>query len=737
MTNAYDHSHIATIESVMENIKTYITNPASLAMIMKAYDVAKEKHSGQFRKSGEPYIQHPLEIVNILANLHVGPSTLCAGFLHDVVEDTDTDIDYIKKEFNDDIAGIVDGLTKISKLKYLTAEKALAKTHQKILLAMAKDVRVILVKIVDRLHNMRTISAQPHDKQVRIAKETLDLYAPLAHRLGMYRIKSELEDLSYAVINPEQYNHVADLISSQRKVREDDISKMEQELNSLLAKYDIKDYEISGRIKTIYSVCKKMETKHLDFDQIYDLLALRILVNTVEECYKVLGIVHGQWSPLPKRFKDYIAIPKPNLYQSLHTTIIGPNGKFYEIQIRTHEMDKIAEYGIAAHWAYKENSNYIPKDEQLQIFNELKWYKELLTYAEQGEQEDNDPLSSIQRDIFSANVYVFTPKGDVYDFPKGATPLDFAYRIHTEVGNHAVGATANGKIVPLTYPLKTGDVVEIKTNKNLNGPVENWLKICKTSHAKHKITTILNKQKRDDYIQRGKEEHAKFCKMENVPTDSVLYKLSDKFVEENFAKINVHSQDDLFYEIGKGTISLRNLYTKFVLNEVLDDESLIRSYNEQKTSQQKPTNNSSVIVDGFPKAHVKFANCCHPVYGDPIVGYVSKGNGIIIHRMECHNALHNAMERRIDCFWNPDTKETTYESIIHILSYNRKNIVADMINMLNGCGVYIISISSSVNKNGDLLTKVKVKFKNTDMVENCFANLYKVSDVYEIIRVIK
>ncbi|HHZ12215.1 MAG TPA: bifunctional (p)ppGpp synthetase/guanosine-3',5'-bis(diphosphate) 3'-pyrophosphohydrolase, partial [Acholeplasmataceae bacterium] len=495
-----------SIEDVIAKAGEYLKNPKSIELIREAYECARKQHEGQFRKSSDPYIQHPLEVAYMLAELHSSPTTIVAGLLHDVLEDTEMTKEELAAKFGEDVASIVDGVTKIGKLKYMTREKALARTHQKILLAMAKDIRVVLVKLVDRVHNMRTLDYQTPDKQLKIARETMDLYAPLAHRLGMYRIKAELEDLSLKYLSPDEYNHIKTQIEATAAARDEDIHHMEVRLEELLRSNKIENFQITGRVKNIYSVCKKMRTKNLEFHQVYDLMALRILVPTVEECYHVLGLVHSQWTPLPKRFKDYIAIPKPNLYQSLHTTIVGLNGKIYEIQIRTYEMDEIAEYGIAAHWAYKEDKAYSPEKEQIEIGSKLRWYRELLSYVEMNDSEDADPLDNIRTDIFSANVYVFTPKGDVLDFPADSTPLDFAYRIHTEVGNKTVGAIVNGKMVPLTYKLKTGDVVEIKTNKNANGPNEDWLRIVKTSHARHKITAILNKRRRDMLIEKGKDE---------------------------------------------------------------------------------------------------------------------------------------------------------------------------------------------------------------------------------------
>lgn len=724
-----------TIERVLEESKKYLKSEKNLQLIQKAYDFAEEKHRGQFRKSSDPYIKHPLEVAFMLAELRTSPASIAAGLLHDLVEDTDVTRDEIVEHFGEDVASIVDGVTKISKLKYMTKEKALAKSHQKILLAMAKDIRVVVVKLVDRVHNMRTLEYQTLEKQQLVAKETLDLYAPLAHRMGMYRIKAELEDLSLKFIDNEKYEKIYRLVKEHRMTREEDINRMRDRIEEILQTNHINGYEIKGRIKNIFSVCKKMEQKQLDFEQIYDLLALRILVPNVENCYHALGLMHGEWTPIPMRFKDYIATPKPNLYQSLHTTVVGMNGKIYEIQIRTYEMDNIAELGIAAHWAYKEeNKAYTHEKEQLEVAAKLKWYKELLSYAEIGELEDNDPLQTIKEDIFSANVYVFTPKGDVMDFPNGATPLDFAYRIHTEVGNKTVGAIVNNKIVPLTYKLKTGDVVEIKTSKNFNGPNESWLKIVKTSHARHKITSALNRQRRDSLIAKGKEDLAQAMKLENV-----TLKITDKMVQDLFTKYTINQLEDLYFEIGKGNISARGALHRLIGDPTVDEETLLKQYSEveKKHAKRKTTNDYGIIVSGLDKVKIHLANCCHPIMGDPIVGYVSKGSGIVVHRHECHNTKHTEEERFIDVFWDPDFDERSYDSHIHILSYDRKNIVAEIINMINSTTVSITAISSNRNKTGDLLTKVRVSVKNVDVLHNVITNLNKISDIYDIERVIK
>ena len=722
-----------SIEKVIQSASRYLKLEKNIQLIKDAYELARAKHEGQLRKSGEPYINHPLHVALLLSEYNTGPQTIAAGLLHDVVEDTDVTLDQVRKQFGEDVAKIVDGVTKISKLKYMTKEKVLAKSHQKILLAMAKDVRVILVKLVDRLHNMRTMQFQSPEKQKRIAQETLDLYAPLAHRLGMYRLKAELEDLSYKYTNPDEYTKIFNMIKRHKAAREEDISKMVYRLDEILKENKINRFEIKGRIKNIYSVCKKMNTKNKDFEQIYDLLALRILVPSIEDCYHALGLVHSQWTPLPMRFKDYIATPKPNLYQSLHTTVVGLNGKIYEIQIRTYEMDAIAEIGIAAHWAYKEDKVYSPEREQQELAEKLTWYKDMLTYVENAEEVDKDPLDDIKEDIFSANVYIFTPNGDVKDLPNGATPLDFAYRIHTEVGNHTIGAIVNGKIVPLTYRLKTGDVCEIKTSKSFNGPTEQWIKIVKTTHAKHKIVAILNKRKRDSMILKGQTDFETTLKTENLEG-----KLTEKLVVDNFSKYNVNNIEDFYYEIGRGNLSVKGAVHKLFGTQIPDEEMLIKHYTEEKRTVQPKKSKSGVAVSGLDKAQIKLASCCHPIKGDDIVGYVSKGAGIVVHRFECPNLKHIEYERLIDVFWDDEPQiNVNYESLISILSYDRKSVVVDIINTINSNSISIKSISSNKTKQGEILTKVKISVKDLASLERTISNLEKNSDIYSIERVMR
>lgn len=723
-----------SIEKVLEKASIYLKLEKNIKMIKDAYELAAKHHEGQFRMSGEPYINHPLWVAYMLCELNTGPATIAAGLLHDVVEDTDVTLEQVKEKFGKDVATIVDGVTKISQLKYMTKEKVLAHSHQKILLAMAKDVRVILVKLVDRLHNMRTLDFQSPEKQKRIAKETLDLYAPLAHRLGIYRVKAELEDLSYKYTNSEDYTRVFNMIKRHKAAREEDISKMRNRLDEILSDNNFKKYDIKGRIKNIYSVCKKMETKNKDFEQIYDLLALRILVPSIEDCYHALGLVHAEWTPIPMRFKDYIATPKPNLYQSLHTTVVGLNGKIYEIQIRTYDMDAIAEIGIAAHWAYKEeNTSYSPEKEQEELAEKLKWYKDMITYVENAEEEGKDPLDDLKEDIFGANVYIFTPKGDVIDLPTGATPLDFSYRIHTEVGNHTVGAIVNGKIVPLTYRLKTGDVVEIKTSKTFNGPTEQWVKIVKTTHARHKIMSILNKRKRDSLVSKGQVDFETTLKNEGLEG-----KINEKQVVELFSKYNVNNLEDFYFEIGKGSLSVKGAVHKLFGIQESDDEMLIKQYSEEKRSDNKKKSSNGVIVSGLDKAQIKLASCCHPVRGDDIVGYVSKGSGIVVHRFECPNVNSVEQERLLDVFWdNTADSNIQYESILSILSYDKKSIVVDIINTINSNSISIKSISSTKLKSGEILTKIKIAVRNIELLDKAISNLNKISDIYSIERIMR
>lgn len=726
-----------TIEDVLTSAKTYIHQEKNLELIEKAYEIAEKYHSGQFRKSGDPYVQHPIEIAYILTTLHAGPSTIAAGLLHDVLEDTAMTKEEMTEAIGADVTSIVDGVTKISKLKYMTKEKILAQNHQKILLAMAKDIRVIIVKLVDRLHNMRTLEFHNVEKQKRISQETLDLYAPLAHRLGMFRIKAELEDASLKYLNNQEYVEISKAIDSKKSERYNDIEGMTSELKKILDEHNVDNYQIKGRIKNIYSIYKKIITKNKTIDDIYDLLALRIIVNSIEDCYRVLGLVHAKWTPLPMRFKDYIAVPKPNLYQSLHTTIVGNNGKIFEIQIRTYDMDQIAELGVAAHWAYKENSGYIPEKEQLEITEKLKWYKDLSTYVD--ENQDKDPLENIIEDIFNANVYVFTPNGDVIDLPNGSMPLDFAYRIHSDIGNKTVGAIVNGRIVPLNYKLKTGDVVSIKTNKALPGPTVEWLKNCRTSHARDKIKAFINKAQRDETIARGLELLENSAK----GTSFTIKSLDEKALKEKIANKNVKNLDDLCYEIGKGSISPLSIVNKMLgLTDVkFNDEVALDHYNEETKPQtyvKRVAHNSyGILVEGLDRAQIRLGNCCQPIRGDKIIGYITKGTGVVVHRIGCPNLNNVDMERTIPVTWDESTNNKIYQVTLKICSLDKINGVAEIINSLNSTRVTITSISSSKNSGGECTSKFKLQVACLDDLNHAIITLNKLSEIYSIERIFK
>ena len=724
-----------TINDIINSASEYIHDEASINLIKKAYEIAKDNHDGQYRKSGDPYVQHPIEVAYLLTTLKTGPATICAGLLHDVLEDTEMTREDMIREVGEDITNLVDGVTKISKLKYMTKEKALAHNHQKILLAMAKDMRVILVKLVDRLHNMRTLEFHKPEKRAVIAKETLDLYAPLAHRLGMYRIKAELEDTSLRYINEEEYFDIKSAIESKKSERVNDIEIMIEKITTLLNNQNLHDFQIKGRVKNLYSIYKKIITKNKTIDEIYDLLALRIVVNSIEDCYRVLGLVHSVWTPLPMRFKDYIAVPKPNLYQSLHTTIVGNAGKIFEIQIRTHEMDQVAELGVAAHWAYKENKNYSPEKEQLEITEKLKWYKDLSTYVDGN--KDVDPLNNIIEDIFQANVYVFTPNGDVLDLPSGSMPLDFAYRIHSNVGNTAVGAIVNGKIVPLNYKLKTGDVVSIKTNKSSAGPTTEWLKNCKTSHARTKIKAFINKKQHDQFVEKGLDLLEQAAKQVGFSVKSI----DEKLIKEKITNHNIKTFDDLCYEVGKSSISPLTAINKLAgITDVRPtEEMLLNQYSEAPSTTVKRVahNNYGIIVEGLDKAGIRLGNCCQPIKGDKIFGYVTKGTGIVVHREGCPNMTNAEMERLINVSWDDQNSIRHYQVTLKIYSLDKRNGVADMINALNSTKASILSVTSTKNSAGECITKFKLQVNNLDDLNHAIISLNKISEIYLIERVFK
>lgn len=721
-----------SFDRLLSHVTTYIHKESDLNLIRKAFDYASAKHSAQFRKSGEPYIIHPLEVTIILADLHVGPDAICAGLLHDVVEDTDTTLEDITNEFNADIASIVDGVTKINKLKFSSLEKAQVSNHQKMLFAMARDIRIILVKLADRLHNMRTLDSMLPEKQVRIAKETLEIYAPIADKLGIFHIKSELEDRSLRYLDNEMYTKITNLVHHKENEKDGIIEQLIHQVSSLLDGAKIQ-YTIKGRMKNTYSIYKKMVNKKKDFEDIYDVYAIRVIVDKVETCYQVLGVVHAHFTPIPNRFKDYIAVPKSNMYQSLHTTVIGPNGQTFEVQIRTKEMDEIAEYGVAAHWAYKESVTYSKEKEQYEIAQKLKWYSDLvrMTSEEAPNVSAEDYVDTIKNEILDTNVYVYTPTGDVIDLPQGSTPVDFAYKIHTNLGNKMVGAIVNNKIVPLTYVLNTGDIISIKTSNNSFGPSEDWMNIAKTSHAKHKIRAFLNNQNRDIIIERGKN----YLNQE-LSQNKITYTFDDKFVQDNFTKNNISTVEDMYLEIGKGILSSKTVVAKINSTETakFDEEKLQKSI-DKNNRKLVTTSETGVVVEGLTNPKIRLGNCCLPIPGDKIIGFITKGNGIVVHNCNCQNLASLEKERRIELEWASEIKRK-YSTGIKILGKTRTGLLMEIMNALSSFNIGVSDLNVKNDLNLESVIKIKVLVNNLDELQTLIVNLKKIEGIYNIERVL-
>ncbi len=713
-----------------KKLKLYITNQQHLDLIKDAFLYATEMHLKQMRKSGEAYIVHPFEVALILSDYHTDPTTIMAGLLHDVIEDTLATFEDIKSRFGEEVALLTEGVTKLGQYKFKGEDhenekiSQQARNYQKMLLAMAKDIRVVIVKLADRLNNIRTLQHLPPEKQHRIARETMDIYAPLAHRLGMYLLKAELEDTSFKYLEPEMYRKIAKMIADTKTNREQDLALMNTNLQYLLTENNV-NCDIKGRIKNIYSVHKKMIDRSKDFDDIFDLLALRVIVDNIESCYRTIGIIHSKWTPIPNRFKDYIAMPKPNLYQSLHTSVIA-NGKVYEIQIRTEEMDGIAEYGVAAHWAYKESDVKIRMTDE--VSKKLKWYGDLIKFTNESE-DDNDVLDLLRDDIFHSNVYVFTPNGDIVDLPAGSTPLDFAFRIHTEVGIKTIGAIVNGKIVPLEYELKTGDIVNMKTSNNSFGPNDNWLKIVKTSAAKSKIKNYLNKRRRSVLIEMGKEDFNR-----ELSNRKETVKIDDKKINQLFAHKGAKTVEDLYYEIGKNTISPGSAINALVGETVYTDDALIQKINTSTFVERTTENN--IIVEGIQNPSIKLSNCCSPIPGDRITGYISKGTGIAVHRSRCNNLQSLDENRYIEVFWGSDTSKL-YTVNIKIIVSNRDNVLAEIINTITSTRGKVNQVAASTNKRLEGVIKLKLSIHNKQELESIIVNLQKINDVYSIERMMK
>jgi len=711
--------------------------------VEQAFAFACERHVDQRRRSGEDFITHPVEVAKICAGLRLDTETLCAALLHDTVEDTSASLDEVRELFGDAIAGLVDGVTKLTGITFQSRDENQAENYRKMMVAMATDVRVILIKLADRLHNMRTLSALPKQKQLEKARETLEIYAPLAHRLGIHAIKWELEDLAFQRLHPRKYEEIKKLVAQQRNEREAYVDAAGDFLAHELAEVGIES-EISGRAKHFYSIYAKMTKKGREFNEIYDLTAMRVLVGSVKDCYGAIGIIHSIWKPLPGRFKDFIATPKMNLYQALHTTVIGPEGRPLEIQIRTPDMHRIAEYGIAGHVLYKEVPNGTKgkgaKDPADTAREKMTWLRQLL--EEEGDQEPAEFLESLKVDLFEDEVFVFTPKGEVKNLSAGSTPLDFAYAVHTDVGHRCVGAKVNGKIVPLHYQLKSGDIVEVLTSKGDRAPSRDWLSVVRTSRARNKIRAALTREKREDAERRGREELQTALKKQGLPPQRIAGSplLADVIREMGFRKA-----DDFYVALGGGKISPKTTVNKVMQRlkggeAVAGDETEARlaSVLEGRDERQRRTQEASdygIEVQGQADVMVRLAKCCRPVPGDPIVGYVSLGRGITIHREDCKNvkALKKAPERFTDVAWEGGN-EASYRVELEIDAWDRSRLLEDLSRSFAEAGVNIIEARCST-KHPMVKNRFVVEVGDSDQLRQCVSRLRHVEGVFDAYRV--
>ena len=708
-----------TYEELQNEIKKYINNEEELKKIDKAYKVAKTMHEGQFRKTGEEYINHPLSVALILTTIFADSDTLCAALLHDVIEDTSLTKEELKKEFGDVVANLVDCVTKINSINVSTENEYLTTYYKKIIVGMSEDVRVIIIKLADRLHNMRTLYALPIEKQKLKAKETLEILAPIAHRLGMHKIKSELEDLSLKYTKPDAYFDIVEKLNNTKLEREEYVSKMMNEVSNLLKQNDIK-HEIKGRAKSIYSIYRKLD-KGKSWHDIYDLLAIRILLDKEQECYLALGLIHSKYKPVNKRFKDYIAMPKTNLYQTLHTTVFGLNGNLFEIQIRTYDMDEIAENGIASHWAYKENKNAATEMQNV-TEQKLQFYKSIIELNEE-KMSNEDFVRSVKEEVLNNNIYVYTPTGDVFELITGATPIDFAYKVHSQVGDKMTGAIVNDVMVPLSYELKNGDIVKIITNKSSSGPNREWINIAKTTQAKNKIKNFFNKTSKEDYIISGKDLLEKELRRKKVSISSFM---KQENLNEIFKEFKVNDLDELYLNIGNNKFSVKSV----VKHKDIEEQQEIK---KEIKSQISKINEKDIVVGDFDNIKTHIANCCLPVPGDEIIGFITRGNGISIHRKTCQNIMEED-ERIIDCYWN-ETISNKYDSMVFVYTNSSDNIVLDIVQAASNSNIQVESVNA-ISKDHNVYS-ADVNVNNLDDLNKFIRLLENISQVVKVERVLK
>lgn len=728
MTTDFDLEYEKLKEIILEN------NPkADMDLIKKAYYFGEVNHRGQKRNSGEDYFIHPIAVAKTLSNMKLDDQTICSGLMHDVLEDTSVTYDQMEKEFGHEITFLVDGVTKLKNLNYSSREEKQAENIRKMVMAMSNDVRVVLIKLADRLHNMRTLEYKTREKQVQTATETLEIYVPLAHRLGIYSIKWELEDLCFRYQEPEKYYELAEMVSQKRREREAYINEIIETLTDSLKDSNI-DFEISGRPKSLYSIYKKMIRNDIVFEEIYDLTAVRVLVDTIAECYAVLGKVHSLWKPIPNRIKDYIGQPKPNGYRSLHTTVFGEDSRPFEVQIRTRQMHKECEYGVAAHWRYKENNT-----KESDFDNAMEFLRRIMEWQNEGgaDSDTKEFMETLKTDFFSREIYVYSPAGEIYSLPIGSCAIDFAYKVHTEVGNKCIGAKVNSSIVPITQKLKTGDVVEILTSKNSTGPSKDWLNIVKSHQAKNKIKQFFKKNGKEENIEQGKNQIIRDIKKHREGYKSLL---KDEWVDEISNELGFPTKDEMYAAVGYGRITSEQVIQKLIKREK-ELEEKEKAINEpielvNKTENKPSTSKGEVRVSDFDDdIEVKFAKCCTPIPGDPIIGFITKGNGISVHTKSCPNIINNhAPERLIDVYWQNGASDK-FPVKIQVAVANSPSVIYDITKMISTVNVNISGINARLNENQEGIIDLTVEVNSLDQLDDVMAKLKSLNTVYSVYRV--
>ncbi|UVI28082.1 RelA/SpoT family protein [Paenibacillus spongiae] len=725
------------IEQLLEKASTYLKEQ-DISLIKEAYAFAEHAHHGQVRKSGEPYILHPVAVAEVLVNMQMDVLSIIAALLHDVVEDTTVPLVEVRSRFGETVAMLVDGLTKLEKIQFRSKEEQQNENYRKMFVAMAQDIRVILIKLADRLHNMRTLKYQSEEAQRRIAYETLEIFCPIAHRLGISAIKWEMEDIAIRYLNPQQYYRIANLMKKKRAEREQYIADVIKKITEKLEEMGIQG-DISGRPKHIYSIYKKMTARNKQFNEIYDLLAIRIIVDNIKDCYATLGIIHTLWKPMPGRFKDYIAMPKANMYQSLHTTVIGPTGEPTEVQIRTWDMHRTSEYGIAAHWAYKEGA-VIPGDN---FEDKMTLFREIIELQHEA-RDASEFVESLKMDFFSDLVFVFSPKGEVFELPAGSVPLDYAYRVHTEIGNRTIGAKVNGRIVPLDHKLKTGDIVEILTSKHSYGPSQDWIKVAQSSHARSKIKQWFKKEKREENVAKGHEALER--ELRRIGLEPAVWLVDDK-LQEAATKFTFNDIEDMLSAIGFGGITAAQIVNKMTekMRREAEEANQIELTKEMKEVKSTPANRKprpshGVTVKGVDNLLVRFARCCNPVPGDEIIGYITRGRGVSVHRLDCQNipAADEGDEaaRVIDVEWE-ESVEANYSVDIEITGHNRDNLLHEVLQAVSESKTNISAVSGRSDKNKLATIHMTILIRNIDHLQSVVEKVKRVKDVYTVQRIMQ